>query len=115
MENADVWKIIRKHFEDNPQCLVRHHIDSYNHFFKKDIYQIFKDSNPLKLQVNYDQATETYKQECLMYLGGKEGKKISILQISIFYKSVQSAIDRSIDLSIISTFLHYIYIYSNFS
>jgi DNA-directed RNA polymerase II subunit RPB2 len=76
MENADVWKIIRKHFEDNPQCLVRHHIDSYNHFFKKDIYQIFKDSNPLKLQVNYDKATETYKQECLMYLGGKEGNKI---------------------------------------
>ena len=76
MENSDLWKIIKQYFQDNPQCLVRHHIDSYNDFYAKDIYQIFKDNNPVKLQVGYDKETDTYKQECLIYLGGKDASKI---------------------------------------
>ena len=43
MENQHLWKIIRSHFEDNPQCLVRHHVESYNDFFKTGIFQIFKE------------------------------------------------------------------------
>ena len=28
------WKIIDKFFNDNPQILVRHHIESFNDFYK---------------------------------------------------------------------------------
>ena len=76
MDNAEIWKIIRKYFEDNTNALVRHHIESYNSFFDNDIFQIFKDNNPIRLQVNYDEKNEVYRQECLMYLGGKECNKI---------------------------------------
>ena len=41
MENEDLWKVIHKYFEDNPQNLVTHHIESYNDFFKNGIFQIF--------------------------------------------------------------------------
>ena len=29
------WKIIDKYFKDNPNALVKHHLDSYNDFFNK--------------------------------------------------------------------------------
>ena len=38
MENEDLWKVIHKYFEDNPQNLVTHHIESYNDFFKHGIF-----------------------------------------------------------------------------
>ena len=37
MDDDLLWKIIHSHFEDNPQYLVRHHIDSYDDFFKTGI------------------------------------------------------------------------------
>ena len=43
MENENVWKVIHRYFEDNPQNLVTHHIESYNDFFKNGIFQIFKE------------------------------------------------------------------------
>ena len=49
MENSDIWKIIDKYFEDNPQSLVRHHVESYNDFFNNGIKQIFKEKNPINL------------------------------------------------------------------
>ena len=49
MDNTNTWKIIDKYFEDNPQGLVRHHIESYNDFFKRGIFQIFKEKNPLRI------------------------------------------------------------------
>ena len=48
MDNSTVWKVINKYFEDNPQSLVRHHIESYNDFFKNGIFQIFKEKNPIR-------------------------------------------------------------------
>ena len=43
------WNIIQKYFEDNPKCLVKHHIDSFNDFFNYNIKQIFKEKNPIKI------------------------------------------------------------------
>ena len=40
-----IWKLIDTYFQDNPQALVRHHIESYNDFFKNGIFQIFKEKN----------------------------------------------------------------------
>ena len=31
--NAISWKIIDTMFKDNPNMIVKHHIDSYNQFF----------------------------------------------------------------------------------
>lgn len=35
------WNLIDKYFKDNPYNLVAHHLDSYNDFFSKGIFQIF--------------------------------------------------------------------------
>ena len=45
MDSATIWNIIDTYFQDNPQALVRHHIDSYNDFFKNGIKSIFKDNS----------------------------------------------------------------------
>jgi len=87
------WNIIDKYFKDNPYNLVAHHLDSYNDFFSKGIFQIFKENNPIRF---VERETETIIDkkgkratdkavkigdkenpgECRMYLGGKNGDKI---------------------------------------
>ena len=52
MENSTIWKIIDKYFVDNPNVLVRHHIESYNDFFKNGIFQIFKEKGLKFDQIN---------------------------------------------------------------
>ena len=76
MDNTTVWKVINKYFEDNPQSLVRHHIESYNDFFKQGIFQIFNEKNPVKIQTRYDERIDDYRSQCIMYFGGKDGSKI---------------------------------------
>ena len=87
------WNIIDKYFKDNPYNLVAHHLDSYNDFFSKGIFQIFRENNPIRF---IERETETVSDkkgkkigdksvkigdkenpsECRMYLGGKNGDKI---------------------------------------
>ena len=76
MDNTTVWKVIDKYFDNNPQSLVRHHVESYNDFFKQGIFQIFKEKNPIKIQTRYDERIDDYRSQCIMYLGGKDGSKI---------------------------------------
>jgi DNA-directed RNA polymerase II subunit RPB2 len=76
MDNSTIWKIIDKYFEDNPQCLVRHHVESYNDFFKNGIFQIFKEKNPIRISTRFDDNLNDYRSQCIMYFGGKEGNKI---------------------------------------
>jgi hypothetical protein len=76
MDNSTIWKIINTYFEDNPQSLVRHHIDSYNDFFKNGIFQIFKEKNPLRINTRFDKEIDDYRSQCIMYFGGKNGDKI---------------------------------------
>jgi DNA-directed RNA polymerase II subunit RPB2 len=76
MDNSTIWKIIDKYFEDNPQCLVRHHVESYNDFFKNGIFQIFKEKNPIRISTRFDENLNDYRSQCIMYFGGKEGNKI---------------------------------------
>jgi DNA-directed RNA polymerase beta subunit len=66
MEDESVWKLIDTYFRDNPQALVRHHVESYNDFFKTGIYQIFKEKNPIKIQSGFDEALGDYKHKCIM-------------------------------------------------
>jgi DNA-directed RNA polymerase beta subunit len=72
------WKIIETYFHDNPQCLVRHHIDSYNDFFKNGIHQVFRDKNPVRIVSQYDKTVDDYLCSCKLYMGGKDGASIYI-------------------------------------
>jgi DNA-directed RNA polymerase II subunit RPB2 len=76
MDNAKIWKIIDSYFQDNPQILVQHHIESYDDFFKTGIFQIFKEKNPIQLNTRFDKKLNDYRSKCMMYFGGKDGRKI---------------------------------------
>jgi DNA-directed RNA polymerase II subunit RPB2 len=76
MDSSTVWKIINKYFEDNPQALVTHHVESYNDFFKNGIFQIFKEKNPITISSRFDKNLNEYRSQCIMYFGGKDGSKI---------------------------------------
>ena len=74
MENIG-WKIIDKMFKENPQFLIKHHIDSYNDFFSNGIINIFKSSNPFKYCAELDKK-HGYLYSANIFLGGKNGDKI---------------------------------------
>ena len=76
MDNATAWKIINSHFEENPQSLVSHHIESFNDFYRNGIQQIFREKNPLRLSSKFDKTIDDYKYQCIMHFGGKDGSKI---------------------------------------
>ena len=76
MEERFPWLIIDKYFNDNPNYLVAHHLDSYNSFFNEGIKRIFKEKNPIKLMKEQDPKTGEFALKCDMYLGGKEGDKL---------------------------------------
>jgi len=75
------WTIIDKYFTDNPNSLVAHHLESYNEFFNNGIYRIFRENNPIRFierdedKSNVDNKNKEYN-ECLLYLGGRDGTKI---------------------------------------
>ena len=71
-----IWDFIHHQFTDNENCLVRHHLDSYNDFYKRGIQQIFRDNNPLILQSGDLNAGGEYAHTCNIYIGGKDGSAI---------------------------------------
>ena len=70
------WKVIKRLFDDDPQMMVRHHIDSYNDFFGKGIFKIFNERNPIILQKEQNPDTQEFNLRCELYLGGKNGDKV---------------------------------------
>ena len=71
------WKLIDKYFTDNPNNLVAHHLESYNDFFNNGINQIFRENNPIRFIEREDESDKSAsRNECLLYLGGKDGTKI---------------------------------------
>ena len=54
------WSLIDKYFKDNPYNLVAHHLDSYNDFFSKGIFQIFRENNPIRfIERNEQESSKT--------------------------------------------------------
>jgi DNA-directed RNA polymerase II subunit RPB2 len=76
IDNPTIWKIINTYFRDNPKILAGHHIDSYNDFFKKGIFQVFRDLNPIRITSRYDEKTDEFRSEALLYLGGRDGTRV---------------------------------------
>jgi DNA-directed RNA polymerase II subunit RPB2 len=71
------WKIIDKYFKDNSNCLVSHHLDSYNEFIKNGIRRIFYENNPIRFIEREEEGSNSENHnECTLYLGGKDGSKI---------------------------------------
>jgi DNA-directed RNA polymerase II subunit RPB2 len=79
-----IWDIIDCYFRDNPQSLVRHHIESYNDFFKEDIFRIFKEMNPVTIVSNFDERLKEYKLKCNLYFGGKSGRRVYFAKPTIY-------------------------------
>ena len=67
------WRVIEKYFEDNPNNLVAHHLESYNDFIGKGIKQIIQQNNPVRFQ-----NPTIQNNACKLYIGGKDGNKIYI-------------------------------------
>ena len=84
MEKIDTisWKIIDKYFQNNNLALVDHHVSSYNDFFNKNdnstknIQQIFRDTNPIKIRKNKINEIDDYEYQIDIYIGGKNGSRI---------------------------------------
>ena len=79
------WNLIDKYFKDNPYNLVAHHLDSYNDFFSKGIFQIFRENNPIRFIERYEKESSStsakgkddeFRNECFVHLGGKNGDKL---------------------------------------
>jgi DNA-directed RNA polymerase II subunit RPB2 len=71
------WKIIDTYFKDNPSSLVAHHLESYNNFFDGGINRIFKENNPARFIERQGEDNKVGgRNECLLYLGGKDGSRI---------------------------------------
>ena len=94
LDDSILWKIIDSYFKENSHCLVRHHHESYNDFFTKGIYKIIKDTNPIRIQTDYDirlprldDSREEiqlnpelgygeYRSQANLYIGGKDASRI---------------------------------------
>ena len=75
--NEISWKVIDKYFTENPNNLVAHHLESYNDFFNGGINRIFRENNPIRFSERDDEGDKTeQKNECSLYLAGKDGSKI---------------------------------------
>ena len=76
-KNNISWKLIDKYFKDNPNNLVSHHLDSFNDFFRHGINRIVRENNPIRFIEREEDVTKgNNRNECLLYLGGKDGSKI---------------------------------------
>jgi DNA-directed RNA polymerase II subunit RPB2 len=76
MNSELAWQIIDKYFDDNPNILVQHHLESYNDFMKNGIKRIFKEKNPIVLQKEEDVSKNIFKLRCELFIGGKSGNRI---------------------------------------
>jgi DNA-directed RNA polymerase II subunit RPB2 len=76
LDESIVKKMIATFFADNPQTLVRHHIDSFNDFYHDGLPKMFKEMNPLKIELNYDEQREINRSKCHFYFGGKDASRI---------------------------------------
>ena len=64
----DTWDVLNSFFKDK-KILVSHHINSFNHFIKKDIPSIINEYNPIVIPYKYNSAAEMYMEEYRVEFG----------------------------------------------
>ena len=70
-------EIIDKMFNDNPYTLVSHHLDSYNDFFDNGLSRILMEKTYKNIKKQSEKTGEFH--QCELYLGGKDGKKFTMV------------------------------------
>jgi DNA-directed RNA polymerase II subunit RPB2 len=68
------WELISKYFKSDPHNLVAHQLESYNYFFDTEIYNVFRDNNPIRFSEKEVEGKPSNKIN--LYMGGKDGKLI---------------------------------------
>jgi len=72
------WSVIDRYFTDNPDFLVKHHIDSYDDLIENGIPRIFRQNNPIRIIEKEDEPGMDGKTilQCSLYMGGRDGTRI---------------------------------------
>lgn len=83
--DKDTWHVIHSYFDETPNYLTKHHIDSFNDFILNRIPATFNipNLNPQKILVQ-DKKNPNIKYEMSIYYGGKDGKGIYMSKPTIF-------------------------------
>lgn len=68
------FSFIEKYFKEN--SLVEHHLSSVNDFYDTSLPKIFMDKNPIRYYAGLNKATNQYKYNVKLYIGGKNADKI---------------------------------------
>lgn len=71
------WDILDHYFKENKNFLVSHHLDSYNNFVNKGIFNIFRENGVIKYTSLYKNEKEE-SNEVTLYLGGKDPENIKV-------------------------------------
>lgn len=81
----DTWHVIHSYFDETPNYLTKHHIDSFNDFILNRIPSTFKIPflNPQNILVQ-DKKNANISYEMNVYYGGKDGKGIYMSKPTIF-------------------------------
>lgn len=62
------WTIIKSMLRDK-NALIRHQIDSFNNFTQRDLPEIFKRYNPIRVASDYNQSDSTFRKNCEINFG----------------------------------------------
>ena len=84
-----IWSIIDRYFRDNPNILIKHHLDSFNQFFDKNIKNIFREKNPVQILKEFNDTTGEYSRQVKMFFAGRDGDKIYFGKPVIFDETRQ--------------------------
>ena len=76
MEGDIGLSVVDCYFRDNPLGLVQHQLASFDDFYKKGIFRIFAERNPIRISKNQDPTTGEFRLRANLYLGGKDGTSI---------------------------------------
>lgn len=87
----DTWHAIHSYFDETPNYLTKHHIDSYNDFLLNRIPSTFKIPflNPQRIFVK-DKKNPNIDYEMAIYYGGKDGKGLYVSKPTIFDSLTQT-------------------------
>ena len=70
------WNVIEKIMGAETNFIAKHHIQTYNYFMKTQIYQIFRDNNPVVYYKDRIPKVGEYRFQCKLYMGGKDGQRV---------------------------------------
>ena len=75
--NQAAMALIDTMFKDNPDFLVRHHLDSFNAYFTGGgMSKMLRENNPIKIVKEPHPTTGEFGLRCDLYPGGKSGDKL---------------------------------------